>query len=150
MVLYRLSKCKYSTDLSGEGARRYGGRWHSKGVSVVYMASSKSLALLEVLVHLPVALFPDDFCMATFELPENSIHELKPEVLPDNWKQIQHQENIQQIGNAFVKEKDKFLLKVPSVIVKDEYNYLLNPTHRDMKKVKLLHTEIFTFDSRLI
>lgn len=150
MILHRLSKCKYVSDLSGEGGRLYGGRWHSKGTPVLYMASSKSLALLEVLVHLPITLLPDKFCMAVFDVPDNSIYELKDSDLPSNWKEIQHQKNVQQLGDAFVRKADYLMLKVPSVIIHGEYNYLINTSHPKISKVKLIETDIFTFDERLI
>lgn len=149
MILYRLSKNSYANDLSGAGARIYGSRWNSIGMPMVYFASSKSLALLEVLVHLPPMLIPDDFCMSTYQIPDDFI-ELKADILPQNWKELGNQPNIQKIGDRFVKSKSNLLCKVPSVIIQDEYNYLLNPLHPLASKAKLLKKEPFSFDARLL
>src|SRR5690606_23947764 len=105
-----------------------GARWNSVGVPMVYFASSKSLALLEVLVHLPSTLFPDNFCMSAFQVPDDYI-EFSVAQLPPNWKEIQHQSNIQKIGDSFIRSKSNLLCKVPSIIINDEYNFLLNPYH---------------------
>src|SRR5690606_13751278 len=98
MILYRLSKFNYADDLSGTGARLYGARWNSIGVPMVYFASSRSLALLEVLVHLPPTLIPENFCMSVFQVPDNFM-EFKSSQLPQNWKEMEYQANIQKIGD---------------------------------------------------
>jgi len=149
MILYRLSKYNYADDLSGTGARLFGARWNSIGVPMVYFASSKSLALLEVLVHLPPTLIPDNFCMSVFQVPDNFI-EFKAEQLPENWKEMEYQTNIQKIGDGFIKSKSNLLCKVPSIIINDEYNFLLNPLHPLAHKVKFLERQPFSFDTRLL
>lgn len=148
MILYRLSKCNYADDLSGTGARLYGARWNSIGVPMVYFASSRSLALLEVLVHLPPALIPDNFCMSVYQVPDDFI-EFKVRQLPQNWSEMEYQTNIQKIGDSFIKSKSNLLCKVPSIIIHDEYNFLLNPLHPLAGEAKLLEREAFSFDKRL-
>jgi len=149
MLLFRLTRRKYANDLSGAGARLNGGRWNSIGTPVVYLSSSKSLAVLEVLVHLPFELIPEDFYMVTYNVPEDKILEIEEEKLPDNWKEISHQNSTKSIGDTFVKDSKYFLCKVPSIVVNDEYNYLLNPDHLLVKEVKLVKMEHFLFDTRL-
>jgi len=150
MILYRIGRCVYVDNLSGEGARINGGRWNSEGRPAVYLASSRSLAMLEVLVHLQPLMIPDDYCLAEIEVPDNSISQVLVDNLPDNWKNISPPGILKQIGNNFLENKKHLMLKVPSSIVPMEHNYLVNVLHSDMKKVKVLSKEPFDFDSRLV
>jgi len=150
MVLYRIVKCNYANDLSGTGARLYGGRWNSEGKQAIYLASSQSLAVLEVLVHLPPLMVPDDYCLVEIEVPDNSVADISINDLPDNWKDISPPIAVRQTGDKFLQMQERLLMKVPSSIVPMEYNYLLNPRHPSMKKVKILKKESFDFDKRLV
>ncbi|MDB4921467.1 RES domain-containing protein [Mucilaginibacter sp.] len=150
MVLYRIGKCIYVDNLSGEGARLFGGRWNSEGRSAIYLASSCSLGMLEVLVHLQPLMIPSDYCLVEIEVPDNSISQITVDGLPDNWKDVSPPAILKVIGNNFLANKKHLMLKVPSSIVPTEYNYLLNPLHPDMKKVKIIKKEPFDFDSRLV
>jgi RES domain-containing protein len=147
MILYRLTKCIYN-DLSGSGARLYGGRWNSEGRSMVYLTSSRSLALLEALVHLSPTNLPNDYCMMTIDVPDN-IAEIDTKMLPHNWHEYPEQNSLKQIGNKFLQENKHLLLKVPSAIIKEEYNYLMNPLHSQSAAVKILSNQPFYFDQRL-
>ncbi|WP_259066400.1 RES family NAD+ phosphorylase [Mucilaginibacter sp. X4EP1] len=150
MILYRIAKCIYADDLSGTGARLYGGRWNSEGKSAVYLASLRSLALLEVLVHLPPLLIPSDYCLAEIEVPEDSIGVIASEELPVNWAAISPPLALKQLGDEFLQKQAYLILKLPSAIVPKEFNYLLNPLHKDIKKVKILQKQHFNFDERLV
>jgi RES domain-containing protein len=149
MVLYRITKCIYADDLTGIGARLFGGRWNSEGRSALYLASSRSLALLEVLVHLPPLIIPDDYCLVEIEVPDNSINNISVKDLPNNWKDISPPIALRRIGDEFLKVQKYLLMKVPSSIVPMEYNYILNPLHPDSKNVKILKKAPFDFDERL-
>jgi len=150
MILYRIGRSIYVDNLSGEGARINGGRWNSEGRPAVYLASSRSLAILEVLVHLQPLMIPNDFCLVEVEVPDNSISQVFADDLPANWKDISPPAILKQIGNNFLENKKYLMLKVPSSIVPMEHNYLVNVLHPDMKKVKVLSKESFDFDSRLV
>ena len=150
MVLYRIVKCSYVDDLSGTGARLYGGRWNSEGKAAVYLASSCALALLEVLVHLPPLMIPDNYCLVEIEVPDDSITPIAIDDLPANWKDVSPPVALKQIGDVFLKKQEHLLMKVPSSIVPMEYNYLLNPQHPAAKKVKVLKKEPYGFDQRLV
>jgi len=150
MILFRIAKCNYITDLSGTGARLYGGRWNSVGQPMVYLASNRSLAVLEVLVHLSPAIFPCDFCMAEFAVPSDNITTLETDDLPNNWQDILSPNQLKKIGDDFLKQQKSLLLKAPSAIVPEEYNYLVNPLHPDASKIKLIKQQSFNFDERLI
>ena len=149
MILYRIVKCSYADDLSGTGARLYGGRWNSEGKAAVYLASSASLAVLEVLVHLPPLMIPEDYCLVEIEVPD-SVTEITIKDLPINWKDVSPPNSLKLIGDGFLQKQAHLLMKVPSSIVPMEYNYLLNPLHKDIKNVKIINKEPFNFDERLV
>ena len=148
MELYRLGSCRFADDISGEGSKLYGGRWNTVGVPAIYFASSRALAVLEVLVHLPPALLPSDFCMAIFKL-EASAFEITENQLPSGWNTFPFLKQVQLIGNAFFKEDKHILLKVPSAVVSEEFNYVMNPKHPEALRLTLLNKNLFTFDNRL-
>lgn len=150
MVLYRITKCGYAADLSGTGARLYGGRWNSEGKPMLYLASSRSLAVLEVLVHLDPLIIPGNYCLVEIEVPDSRITTIDAEQLPNDWRDISGPVILRELGDAFLKKQEHLLMKVPSSIVPAEYNYLLNPLHPDAFDVKLLKREPFGFDRRLL
>ncbi|MES2278007.1 MAG: RES family NAD+ phosphorylase [Bacteroidota bacterium] len=148
MLLYRITRCVYANDMSGTGARLYGGRWNNIGRAMVYTASSMALATLEALVHLPTAIIPDDFCLVTFDAPED-IFEADTRLFPPNWNAYPEPEILKRTGDFFLKQNEHLLMKVPSAIVKAEFNYLINPLHPKAAEIKILGSEPFTFDERL-
>ena len=148
MIVYRLSRAKYAEDLSGIGAEMNGGRWNTPGVKVLYTAQSIALANLEVAVHLPFELIPEDYMRVTLEFPDYlTIKEIAHDDLRNDWKNQYN--GTQQIGDYYFLNKNIFCLKVPSAVAKGEWNYLLNPIHKDFKKVFIKDIEPFAFDSRL-
>ena len=150
MILYRIAKCNYAADLSGTGARLYGGRWNSVGQPMVYLASSRALAVLEVLVHLSPTMFPADFCLVEFEAPDGDVFNIDIRTLPHNWQDPSAPDKLKLLGNDFLKRKEHLFMKVPSVIVPDDFNYLLNPLHTKASQVKLINQQPFSFDERLV
>ncbi len=144
MNAYRLCKAVHST-LDGEGARLWGGRWNSAGRPMVYAASSPSLAVLEVLVHLdlPAELLPDDLRLLTIEIPDDvATHILDPSPTEDD--------DCRAAGDAFLDAGDALALMVRSVIVPQERNVLLNVRHADMARVTVQDDTAFQFDPRLL
>ena len=150
MILYRIVNCNYANDLSGMGAKLYGGRWNSEGKAMLYTASSRALAILEVLVHLQPLIVPDNFCLTEIEVPDGEVATIDIELLPDNWQDVDPPLMLRDFGNSFLKKQEHLLMQVPSSIVPDEYNYLLNPLHPDADKVKLIKRLPFRFDQRLL
>lgn len=150
MIVFRLSKCSYCDDLSGKGAELWGGRWNSKGLALVYTSESRALCITEIAVHIPLGIMPEDYCMSTIEIPEDIfVKEIEMSQLPDDWKSFPHSESTQIIGNEFIKSKKELVLKVPSAVVPGEYNYLINPAHATISKIRIVNTEAFLFDERL-
>ena len=148
MKVFRISKCNFIDDLAGTGAALYGGRWNSKGIYILYTAATASLALLEIIVH--TSTFPkEDFCMLEIDIPENKILELKEKQLPADWRKYPSPSVLKKIGDAFCRDREYLALKIPSVILPEEFNYLINPEHPDFKKIKVIKKNRITIDERL-
>lgn len=150
MEVFRISRRKYIDDLNGTGAKIAGGRWNSKGVAVLYTSSHRSLAALELLVHVPQRNQIRDMVMATILIPDNiGIKKLTPENLPAHWQKIPPQKELQKIGDEWVREGKNAVLCVPSVIIAGEIDYIVNPLHRDAVRIKIIAKEDFKIDERL-
>jgi RES domain-containing protein len=149
MIVYRLAKSKYINDLSGMGARLTGGRWNSKGLSLVYTSSSRALCMAEMAVHLPLGIMPHDYCLAQILIPDSTIIEpLDIKKWPKGWNQFPVIAATQKIGDKFIIDHKHAVLKVPSAVVQGDFNYLINPLHTGIKKIKIRGIESFTFDER--
>ncbi len=130
--------------LDGEGARRVGGRWNSPGRAVVYMADSVALAVLENLVHLTRQDFPVGYVVIGAVIP-NSVKILSH----DQFRAIQGDLNSQTIGDRWIESGRSAVLRVPSVVIRSEFIYLLNPRHQDFANIVTEIAVPFTFDERL-
>lgn len=149
MNVYRLATARRATDLSGEGARRVGGRWNRIGTPILYTASSRALATLEVLVHTPLAFVPDTYRMLTLQLPDDSLQTLPAELLPDGWAELTPPPSIKQLIDDWIDANRFLVMKVPSAIVEGDYNFLINPTHPRSAEVLLIDNKPYQFDPRL-
>lgn len=149
MIVYRLSKSKYSNDLSGRGAERSGGRWNSKGVAVVYTGESRALCTTEMAVHTPLGNIPTDYEIISIEVPDALISILDITALPKDWRSFPYQNLTAEIGDKFISDNVYLVLKVPSAVVPGDFNYLINPRHKDFSKVKIMEIAAFEFDERL-
>ncbi len=150
MIVYRLSGKVYAHDLSGKGAEKAGGRWNSKGFAVVYTSSSRALCVAEIAVHTPLGILPKDYYLVAIELPDTTeIYQLPEDSLPDDWRSIPHSGSTQKAGDQFIIENEYLAMKVPSAVVQGDFNFLINPAHKDFPKVKIISAEPFTFDNRL-
>ena len=149
MILFRLTKTMFANDLSGNGARLFGGRWNSEGRPAIYMAATRSLAVLESLAHINPTNIPDDMVLLTIEVPDDVIS-LDTELLPENWKESPEPHVLKQIGNSFLQKNEHLLMKVPSALVPEEYNYLVNPRNPNIEKVKIKAKTPFNFDERIL
>jgi RES domain-containing protein len=147
---WRIVKEKHATvAFSGEGAAKSGGRWNSRGVPVVYTSSTKSLAALESLVHLiPPVRFK--YVAIHIKFDDALVEIVAPTSLPSDRQVEPPSPSSQRVGVAWVLAARSAVLALPSVIVSGELNFLLNPAHRDFKKITIGKPERFTFDSRLL
>jgi RES domain-containing protein len=150
MIVYRLCKSAWKKDLSGRGAELTGGRWNSKGIAILYTSSSRALCMAEIAVHTPLGCLPVDYYMVEIEIPSDAIiTEISEAELPKSWRSFSSRYLTQFIGDGFIRENKFLVLKVPSAVVRGDYNYLINPGHRDSDKIGIINTEGFGFDERL-
>ncbi|WP_341501317.1 RES family NAD+ phosphorylase [Gallaecimonas sp. GXIMD4217] len=136
--------------MSGEGAFLYGGRWNSKGTHMVYLGSSLALAAMELLVHLGRSDVLMTFNKMPVHFDEALVMELDLGSLPDNWADATMASSVMETGNTWVQEGQSLLLKVPSVVIPGEFNYLFNPQHPDADQVLFGDITPFRFDPRLL
>lgn len=149
MLLYRIGKTKYAKDLEGEGAKLNGGRWNHEGVPCIYTAESRALCLLEYSAHVSVDIIPTDLSFTEFEVPDNSVLEVKLARLPQNWKKWPHPNETRDFGSALLNENKFLVLRFPSAIISEEYIYLINPLHARMKEVKIAEVQRYIYDLRV-
>ena len=148
MTLFRLTNGAYINDLSGTGAKLYGGRWNSVGLPALYTTEHISLAVLEILVHIKSYRRPLDYHLITIEIPaEVSMISIDHQKLKKNWKD--DIEYLQVMGDEFLKSKQSLVLKIPSAIIETENNFMINPAHPDAGKIKVRTSKLFIFDKRL-
>ncbi len=146
MELFRITRSEYQNDLSGIGAYYHGGRWNSPRNAMLYTCSRRSLAMLEILVHWQRPTPPPDYVVVVIYVPDSMKYTKGVEVV-SNW---QHEPQwTRETGDIWLNEKSSLLLRVPSVVVRNESNYLINPNHPDAEAVKIINIEPFEFDSRL-
>ncbi len=150
MIVFRLSRSRFSKDLSGRGAELAGGRWNSKGTPILYTSDSIALCTVEVAVHMPLGIVPHDYELVQIEIPDDAtIQEISEAILPSDWRSFPHSNATQLLGDTFIHDQQNLVLKVPSAAVQGTYNYLVNPRHPDFKSISIVNTEPFTFDKRL-
>jgi RES domain-containing protein len=148
---FRIANKKFAqTAFNGDGARQYGGRWNPVGFATVYTAESLSLAVLEILVHLEdEALLFQRFIKIPVTFDPALVQTLPNKSLPDDWDNLPIPESTQKIGKKWIQKGEYAILKVPSTIIKEEYNYLINPLHPDVSHLKIGPPQQFDFDHRL-
>jgi len=148
MTIYRLSIEQYKDDISGTGAKLYGGRWNTAGIPVLYTTENISLAVLEIIVRTDINLIPLHYYLLKIELPDTAgITIINKTKLKKEWKN--DVSYTQWIGNEFLKSNKSLVLKIPSAIVDEEHNFIINTEHSEFKKLKITSSKKFSFDRRL-
>jgi RES domain-containing protein len=135
---------------SGEGALLYGGRWNVIGTRAVYAASSVSLATLELIVHVARPSRLDEYALIACAFPDAIVDDLDPAQLPPDWRTYPPPPAVQKLGDAWVKSGASAVLRVPSVVIASEFNYILNPEHADFGSVAIGLPKPFKLDWRLL
>ncbi len=148
MIVYRISLDAYKDDLNGTGAKLFGGRWNNVGTPALYTTENISLAILELLVRIDKNNIPLNHYLLEIDIPDSDI----PVVIPKNklkegWKDDIHL--TQWMGSEFMNSGESLMLKVPSAVVDEEHNFIINPMHTHFKKLKLVSAKKFEFDTRL-
>jgi RES domain-containing protein len=151
ITAWRVVDERYADDVfSGEGARLHKGRWHSEGTRIVYTCSTIALASLELLVRVPRGHRLATMVIASCTFPEVLVEDLDSALLPGNWSAYPAPPELQSIGTAWAWEKRSAVLSVPSAVIPEERNYLLNPEHEDFRSVDIGLPRPFRLDMRLL
>jgi RES domain-containing protein len=146
MTVFRITTEQWSKQLTASG---YPARWNSRGNFIIYTAQSRALACLENLVHRSGEGNNALFKVMVIEVPDSiKVDVVDIKTLKKDWYAIANYAYCQSIGNQWVIDAKTAVMKIPSAVIKQEYNYLLNPNHPDFKKIKLSGTEPFNFDER--
>ena len=139
-----------ATAFSGEGAWRYGGRWNSRNVRVIYASEHQSTAALEVFVHNKPFNPNERYKAFRLEWPDSLTEGFPAEKLPANWRVLPAPVETKEIGDRWVQERRSAVLALPSVISPADTNFLLNPEHRDFKRIRIGPPADYEFDPRLL
>jgi RES domain-containing protein len=150
MKIWRICQERYAAEaFSGEGARRFGGRWNSRGVPMVYASTSLALATIELFVHLEPNQAPGDLVSIAAELPEGEPG-LKWDLtaLPEVWWGDELGP-VRETGDAWIRDRRSLAVMAPSVPIRREWNVLVNPLHARVGEIRVEAAEPFVFDARM-
>ena len=148
---WRITKARHAaTAFSGGGAKANGGRWNSIGTAMVYCAGSTSLALLEMLVHLEALELMKRYVSVQLAFDDSLVTTVDITTLPKTWRRSPIPACVQAVGDRWVADSTSAILKAPSAIVPNEWNYLLNPGHSDFAKIAIEPKQPIKFDPRLL
>ena len=151
MIVYRIGRTEHIRDLSGIGASIQGGRWNPKGISVLYTSQSRSLAALELYVNRTRAATLKGLSLATIIIHETATtKQIMLDDLPKGWNTYPAPPELAHIGAKWVKSRETLVLAVPSAVMHQERNYLINPAHPEMVRVRMGDIEDYTFDQRFL
>lgn len=150
MVVWRISKKKYALDRIGVGAMKTGGRWNSIDVPIIYTGMSVEIAALEKLVQISNEM-PDDLVLTSITLPDDAAlyWEVQIKDLPPDWSDMPSFSAVQLFGNNFIIEGKYLVIAVPSAIIPEGRNLLLNPNHLQFKHAEYKIVREFKYDSRI-
>lgn len=149
MKVYRVGRTKYADDLTGEGARLFGGRWNHKSVPCIYTSESRALTLLEYTVNVNIEEIPRALSITTFEIPNSAIKIIPHNKLPGDWKESPAPTSAKDFGTKQLTSLSHSVFKIPSSIITEEYNFLLNPLHPAHKDFKIVDIKDFVYDVRI-
>lgn len=149
MLVYRVGSTKYISDLHGEGARLYGGRWNHKLTPCIYTSESRALAVLEYTVNTNIDNIPRALSIMTLDIPISTLFELEIPKLPGNWQDNPAPDSTKNIGTLLLNHGMNAVIKVPSTVLKQEFNFILNPLHEDAHLFKIIALEDFIYDLRI-
>ncbi len=163
MIVYRIASLRYARDLSGRGAELYGGRWNPRGTPMIYAASSRALAYLELLVHVQADALPLGMALLSISIPDDSISE-PPSLKADWYDDVRYTQGIgssfamspPESGSAEISAKrsttqstSHLAMLVPSVIIPEEFNAIINPSHHRASEITIVDIGELRIDPRL-
>lgn len=149
MIVYRLCRTPRATDLSGEGPRLFGGRWNHIDIPCVYTAENRSLAILEYSVNITENDIPRALSMMSIDIPESNILAIPIHQLPGDWHETPVPQSTKNFGTKLLENLQSPVIKIPSAVIPQESNYILNPKHPDASQFKIVEIKDFVYDIRI-
>ncbi|WP_340198568.1 RES family NAD+ phosphorylase [Ascidiimonas sp. W6] len=148
MDVFRISQTRYADKLSASGAPN---RWNKDNEYVIYTSQSRALCTLEMVAHRNARMKKLDYQLLRISVPSDKKYYLEVEAsLPKDWRLLKHYSQLQTIGSDWYREKKYLILKVPSVLIPGEYNYVINTNHPNFSKVRIASNSPFIWDQRLL
>ena len=148
MIVYRLSNTHYASDLTGEGARLNGGRWNHVGTPCLYTAESRALAVLEFSVNVSLSRMLRNLSMVQIKVPDKILALTIPQ-LPGNWKEAPAPAETKDFGTHMLLSGTHPVIRIPSTVISEEFNYLVNPNHPLSKACRVIAVTDFVYDVRI-
>jgi len=149
MLVYRVCRTKYARDLTGEGSRLKGGRWNHKKTPCIYTSASRSLAILEYTVNVNIDEIPRALSIITINIPDDSVYYPSLSKIPGDWKDIPTPSSTKDFGTGLLIKNDFAVIQLPSVIIPQEFNYILNCLHPLSAQFKIQEVADFIYDTRI-
>jgi RES domain-containing protein len=149
MIVYRIGYMRYASDLTGEGSRLNGGRWNHVMTPCLYTAESRALAVLEYTVNVGIDDIPRALSLTSIEVPDSSMEICNEARLPGDWKTAPAPASTRDFGTRWLKAAEKLLMKIPSTVIPEEWNYIINPLHPNSKDCKVVDVRDFVYDVRI-
>lgn len=149
MLVYHLGHTKFAHLLNGEGAKLHGGRWNKIGVPCLYTSESKALCVLEYAANVSLDEIPSSLSITVYELPDKSWKEVHSDQLPENWHKVPIPEENKIFGTELLQNLNVLAIRLPSVIILSEYNFILNPFAKSFEAIKIVEVHSFTMDKRV-
>ena len=148
MQVFRISRSKYAGNLTASGAAN---RWNLANELVIYTGASRSLSTLELVVHRNAIKPHDPYKMMIIDIPSDvEIEKIEASDLPGNWRTLSAYHILQQVGSLWYNARKTAICQIPSVVIPQEYNYIIHTQHEDFSKISLANTEPFFWDRRLL
>lgn len=149
--VWRVTRKKFTdTAFTGEGARLSGGRFNHKGTALIYASEHLSLAVLEVLTTMIGYDDLLDYTAIRASFDDSLVTELEPANLPSDWRSLPAPESTKALGVAWITSRSSLVLRVPSVVLPSEHNYLINPSHPDFRRLQIGPVQALDIDPRLL
>lgn len=149
MIVYRIGKTKHSKDISGEGSKINGGRWNHISIPCIYTSESRALSLLEYTVNINISEIPRALSITTLEIPDSDILIINESLLPGDWKQAPVPSSTKDFGTYLLKNKKSLCIKIPSTVLTEEYNYIINPLHSNSRNIRIVDIKDLIYDLRI-
>ena len=151
MKIYRVTKKEFVKDLTGEGARLYGGRWNKKGSAMLYFSEHLSLCVLEMLTRIDFEFLSEDYAFIEVEIADKLIvPSAKVTSISKNWRADPPTVITQDFGSKWLSSEANFALSVPSAVLPSEHNILVNPNHKLISKLKITNSGKLDLDPRVV